>query len=532
MAVVQISRIQLRRGQKNTATGIPQLASGEMAWAIDAQELYIGSGSVNEGSPAVENIRVLTEKDNLLDLIGDYQFEKDNTAIQTGVDSNHPVITSYQDVLDQFVTAKYFGIAGDNSTDDTVAIQRAIDQLFLNPANVGMTRTRIELRFAPGTYKISSTIYIPSYVYITGHGIQKTIFDYSGTGSAFEFISDSSTPSSRVTIDLTDTFGVNQPKYARLRDFTIKVGSTVTGIKLNAVKDSLFENIEVVGTWTSVTGDNTTSNGMALYAFSAIVTCQRNTFKGIVARSVCNGIYAMEDILNNNFDDCYFNLNRVGVSFGVGSSGPGNSGEEYGPRKNIIQNSKFATIDKHGIRIDRGTGNKVLSNTFIDVGNDSQGTANGVESIIKFVQEGNIESDNIFDRTEDLSTSFTGLYFTEVDGIASHSMLAPKSIELTTVDPPVQLFRIAVNDYTNVKIDYVYHSTVYQAMRRGTIFIAVDIPNNDIQLTEEYDYNGSYLYESNLVFTAIISNNTVVIYYKNMTLSDTASLSYTYTLLS
>ena len=83
MAVVQISRIQLRRGQKNTATGIPQLASGEMAWAIDAQELYIGSGSVNEGAPAVENIRVLTEKDTLLDLIGDYQYEKDNPIIQT-----------------------------------------------------------------------------------------------------------------------------------------------------------------------------------------------------------------------------------------------------------------------------------------------------------------------------------------------------------------------------------------------------------------------------------------------------------------
>ena len=45
MAVVQISRIQVRRGRINSGTGLPQLASGEMAWAIDSQELYIGNGA-------------------------------------------------------------------------------------------------------------------------------------------------------------------------------------------------------------------------------------------------------------------------------------------------------------------------------------------------------------------------------------------------------------------------------------------------------------------------------------------------------
>ena len=44
MAVVQISRIQIRRGQKNLGSGLPQLASGEFGWAVDTQELYIGNG--------------------------------------------------------------------------------------------------------------------------------------------------------------------------------------------------------------------------------------------------------------------------------------------------------------------------------------------------------------------------------------------------------------------------------------------------------------------------------------------------------
>ncbi len=60
MAVVQISKIQIRRGKKNIS-GMPQLASGELAWAVDSQELYIGNGSVGEGAPAVGNTKILTE---------------------------------------------------------------------------------------------------------------------------------------------------------------------------------------------------------------------------------------------------------------------------------------------------------------------------------------------------------------------------------------------------------------------------------------------------------------------------------------
>ena len=83
MAVVQISRIQLRRGRK-LVTGIPQLASGELAWAIDTQELFIGNGAVSEGAPAVGNTKVLTEHDSILDLLEQYQYKPNDTDIQTG----------------------------------------------------------------------------------------------------------------------------------------------------------------------------------------------------------------------------------------------------------------------------------------------------------------------------------------------------------------------------------------------------------------------------------------------------------------
>ena len=60
MAVVQISKIQVRRGQKNSNSGVPQLSSAEFAWAVDSQELFIGNGSVLEGAPYVGNTKIIT----------------------------------------------------------------------------------------------------------------------------------------------------------------------------------------------------------------------------------------------------------------------------------------------------------------------------------------------------------------------------------------------------------------------------------------------------------------------------------------
>ena len=57
MPIVQISRIQHRRGKK---TDLPQLAAGELGWSVDDQRLYIGNGTVADGAPAVGNTEVMT----------------------------------------------------------------------------------------------------------------------------------------------------------------------------------------------------------------------------------------------------------------------------------------------------------------------------------------------------------------------------------------------------------------------------------------------------------------------------------------
>ena len=174
MAVVSISRIQIRRGRKNQGSGLPQLASGELGWATDAQELWIGNGAVSEGSPFVGNTKILSEHDDLFAYAKTYSYKSLSSNYQTGATVNTPVQRTLQAILDDRVSIKSFGPNGDG-TDQTDAIQRAVDQLYLNAASKLTAPSRVVLYFEAGDYTISSTIKLPPYCTIRGAGIDKTI---------------------------------------------------------------------------------------------------------------------------------------------------------------------------------------------------------------------------------------------------------------------------------------------------------------------------------------------------------------------
>ena len=63
MAVIQISKIQVRRGLQEN---LPQLSSGEMGWSVDERRLYIGNGTLVEGAPTVGVTEILTEYSNVI----------------------------------------------------------------------------------------------------------------------------------------------------------------------------------------------------------------------------------------------------------------------------------------------------------------------------------------------------------------------------------------------------------------------------------------------------------------------------------
>jgi hypothetical protein len=58
MAVIQISRIQHRRGLQ---ADLPNLASAELGWSVDSRKLYIGNGTTEEGAPSLGKTEILTQ---------------------------------------------------------------------------------------------------------------------------------------------------------------------------------------------------------------------------------------------------------------------------------------------------------------------------------------------------------------------------------------------------------------------------------------------------------------------------------------
>ena len=116
MAIVQISRIQNRRG---VFSDLPQLASGELGWSIDTGQLFIGNGTIAEGASSVGNTEILTTNTDVFSLISSYTYKGNQSlAVTTGASSNAPISRTIQQKQDDFASVKDFGANGDGVTDD------------------------------------------------------------------------------------------------------------------------------------------------------------------------------------------------------------------------------------------------------------------------------------------------------------------------------------------------------------------------------------------------------------------------------
>ena len=226
MAVVQISKIQQRRGQK-LLNGMPQLSAAELAWAVDTQELFIGNGSVAEGAPYVGNTRILTEHDNLLELAGSYKFAEPDVSITASV------FRSIQSKLDEIeVSLTDFGPEPDPSTDHTPYLETALGQLFKNAD----TRFRKKLKIPNGHYYFSTVLKIPSNVIIEGETRAGVILNVGSTG--IEFVTEAGTDN----LNFTST---DHPDNVLISNLTINYVSGETDI--TGLKHSVFRDV----TWTS-----------------------------------------------------------------------------------------------------------------------------------------------------------------------------------------------------------------------------------------------------------------------------------------
>lgn len=495
MAIVQISRIQVRRGRSNGGTGLPQLASGELGWAIDSQELYIGNGAVSEGAPFVGNTKILTEQDNILELVGQYQYKIDDATIQTGASPATPVSRSLQNRLDENLNIASFGAIGDGVADDTDAIQRALFSLYLSLPTV---KKRVPLYFGPGEYLITSTLQIPPFAELRGAGKEKTVFKVVGDIPAFNTIG--------ITEEGESFSNLTQARYVDVSGITFKSNSKTAPVAvLSSLRNSRFDNCSFIGAWEN--SDNITfqSAGVSITGEAEDITTQDVVFDNCEFSQVEQSVESTFDIQRVVFSNCIFSNSGYGAI--LGDPSVGGTGRNIGPRYVSIQNSKFIDIDKSAVKVGKGTGNTSRNNIYVRCAQDGGSSAvTNKLPVIDFVSSGNTSEGDYFERAVDLGSTpnldfQTAQYVGEVKGAvyAEHKFNNARNI-VGALDST--LIRLPGDNDAGFVLHYIYKSESSSILRRGRMTVLADTTNDRVHLADEYDATGNFIAAENLTFTA------------------------------
>jgi hypothetical protein len=491
VAVVQISRIQIRRGQKNTGTGLPQLASGELGWAIDTRELYIGNGSVAEGAPAVGNTKILTEFDDIFSFSKNYSYKLDNPYIQTGTDSSNPVFRTLQSRLDDAVSAASFGAIGNGIEDDTTALQQAIDQLYLNTTE----NEKPILYLDAGTYIISNTLYVPSRILLRGSGIDNTVIRQTADAPILKTVNESSLPGSPA--ESSTSTSLNQPKFIQIENLTLEQTQPNLGILLENCKDSAFYNLRIIGSWQGDFTENSDNTGIKVVSLSEAVSTEKNIFQNCIVKNFEYGVTSSTPIKHVTFSNCEFS--NLGIAFKLDHSNAVN---------NLIEDCLIQNILRYGIWIANGYYNLSKNNRFLLVGVDDGLESNPVYPVIWFANSPNKSESDYFARTEVLisgQATESSPYIPEIFGDVSYELSYEHRQEFGALNDN-RLFRLPGLENQVFFIEYSISSLEYNTFRSGTMQISVNKIDDNIEIIDNYSFIGDSDYEDGYTFRAITRN--------------------------
>jgi len=502
MAVVSISRIQVRRGTINQGTSLPQLASGEFGWAVDTQELYIGNGSTSEGAPAVGNTEILTVNSNILNLAEQYVYREDE--IDSGEAGN--VARTIAERLDDRVSVRAFGVTPD-ATSVADKLQKALYELYLKDGSTSSDTAPV-LYVEEGTFVLDKTVYVPPFATIIGAGKDRTVFARSGEFPLFQTISSQSdyngtlagaNPLPTPVVGTTGTQVSDQARNIKIQHCTLAGNDGTSGrtylMSLRSCRNSEFKSVRMRSTGStgiSIAIPNWLC-GIELTSQTNIVGANSNRFVDCDFFGLKEPVYGAFNVQTNTFDSCSFGFLDRGIVLGenlaLGQSGP---------TGNIVLNSNFSNINKEAFLVPQGSGNKSRGNVYgRSVGNNAGSAATAAYPIVSYGERGNFSIDDTFERTYNLSMNSTYTrnvkYVPEVAGPLFYTNGGYQTTKLINGAFERTAFRLPADKTRMFEVEYFYTSELRDFTRTGQlqILVNVSLPGNEtIEIADEFSASG------------------------------------------
>ncbi len=426
MPIVQISRIQHRRGKR---ADLPQLAAGELGYVIDEQRLFIGNGTVADGAPAVGNTEVMTSGSSAFTTALTYTYKGylgDSTPITTG--SSGDITRTLQQTLDDYISIKAFDAKGDDSTDDSAAIQRALDEVY-SDTDQDDTRARRVIFFPAGIYRINTSLNIPPFAHLVGEGPDKTIIRNSGNNPVATTEDDDGQ-----TYGSIGNSGATTPTQIQVEGITFRNTVAYGGVSIDNATKVYFNNCKFTGSYTSGGDDNSNSKAVTVRSTTAL-PCSQVIFNQCQFTKFARLVDLSFDVTTVRFNNCDFNTAFYGAILGESMDGS-TDGLTIGPRDVQFVGSSWSTIGQQAIYVKQSSSTTGIgTRNVLSYGNFyAETVANNFEGVNSINEVPVIQYDNdectstldFFERTDQRDTNFGDSADPsntppEVDGIAIHT---------------------------------------------------------------------------------------------------------------
>lgn len=491
MAIITIGRIQHRHGLQED---IPNLATAELGWSLDQRRLFIGNGTLEEGAPTTGRTEILTQFSDLTGLFSGYTFKGRAAGyeVQTGSSPLNPITQSIQDKLDDScISVRDFGAEGNGETDDTDALNRALNELFCRSASVASRRT---LYFPAGVYLISKPLRIPAFASIRGDGKNCTIIaQRNAFANSVVSLADSK---QQVDANIGHN-GAVLPRNIMISGITLKNLTYGRVLSVHCSSYCVFTDVGLTGRRFDPASEPTIDPrsidplvNTCLTVTSTPVAAANNLVFDRCDFSDASYAMVLNDTMQNiTFNACTFDKFYIGCLVGAL---PG--GRSRGAPKTIrFISGHYDKIGLTAITVGENAQHVTTAfNHFGDVGNNNRGSGYAIAPIIEFNSSGHICTGDTFDRSDADEINFPRIRHSAYSVIAQYHNEQHFGLLRQRVGARIEL----MNDVTTpaiLPIHFTAHQPTltieYTISRNGNSQIGVILVtrvNGECQLSEEY----------------------------------------------